>query len=1674
MSKGERPAQQGKGKPSSSIANLFRNVLTSTFANDDSAASSSSGLTRANTTSTVGSVDNTTAAQSSTNLQQPSPPQQHQSTPSHLHADAPEDNSLMPSDDLSADRESADALTLFEQHAAVLVDKEAPLDTRLTALEALELELKDRHVVNIGGLWRALSDVVDAVFSDADNDEQSVAMNSDCLKQMRLHIFGIIAVLADQRPDESCFGDVSLAQTCAEMLKVLALAKGCLEVSLALRCVVWASNNAHNLSEDLAGWLKRARDWVLQVAHCCYPDDIDVAPSQGPPEDMSVALTAAIEFLSRVISIEYPHLDPRIVSDITLDLLMRVTQTRPIDDSGVQKVAWVWNETDHIYGVLHLLKTVIKYGALTQRELSTGTLLLCTTVNIMRCKDLCCEIVYTLFTSCYMRDTLLSMNDILSKGNVALNARPIHDVPTLTPYEAAVNGIVFYITQVMDTGPTGIQFSLRTGNCLPVLDKAAQCMHPRVLRLIFPYMCKIVNDDRAESMLSEDWNAVLSILLTTVDCRLVESYEGAVGDEDAERPPIANLYDCALSSVVDFFSRDNSPAPPVLVQLLLRLGEKLSDKNAYSSLRFIEISDSLRPGAMDWTVPLEALMHMYYFDRSRSLELRRYMAQLCAGAFSQAAEVSMSELGKVPIIMSTLAQLHLEDDEAIVDSVLEIMSTLLKRTKSSTLFRDTLEHAAKAAIEPEYSRATRVDQPTSQQSPQPGNGAGDASPTASSTQQQSNPPASPSVPASEDASCNPELAFASRLRITHTARCLLDVLSCRITIMDISSDERYAQHGADSVELINCLLDLLESRHTFPSVQRDILSLFLRLHADSGFKLYVMHPGQDTVMDQRVSLHENARLRLTTLEDDDTQADEALFPIKRYVGVLTDLFKRNADVETYCMLCRGLAIQLGNTYLFAVCAEETQALIQYLVVRLKADSLTYGQESGARLTIEEKDTMSACTYGLLICTMHYKSLLARRQQDALISTFKDGLIMTTGALATPQICLHALTVGMLELFAAMERNLSSILQQLAKIYSKDELSLHLVEFVSALSREQKLYANLRPAEYRMIFAVAVNYIRFHNEQRRRKAAAVPSGTPETSRLAEGSPPTSNLVKDLARGHYVLILAYQVIDFYYLSLPPSIKAETANSLIAGLLQSNYDRNCLDELNEVCLDMIVLNFSKSNESSLKHTDLHALVDIGVPIERSWLHHNGVVTIRAQTDGPLAQITVRNPSWTSSQVVNLPEKLAEKYAERAEASMPSLPASPVAESPTSTLGPSSRGLTRGRSIGRSHRARLPVAQGTVGAHSEANMLPLDSIAMLLRAELGPQSGMARGMQLPLKFGLAPCLAQEFITAYQGLQHIDPPKMLPVQAETIARAIRNFDTISPIDTYKICVIYVGPGQTTEREILLNQQGSPAYWDFLRGLGRIERLNGLKGFAGGLDTSGQDGDGRYTIRWRDLIAQLMFHVGTLIPAQDGKQEQFIRKKAHMGNDYVQIVFNESGRDYVFDTIPSQCNYVQIIVTPVDGRISSREEYRPGMTYESASASAHFVQLYKVKTQVNPDVPFAGPAMEPKLLTLTALPAFVRSIGIHAAVLSQVYNCYNIADPTKGQFVSPWRSRLWSIKRIRNSTQKEIPAKSPTTATTPTPYALDGFGDIPDSPAQLSTAKQALGFLIRDLDEYCR
>ncbi|PIK45885.1 putative tuberin [Apostichopus japonicus] len=149
--------------------------------------------------------------------------------------------------------------------------------------------------------------------------------------------------------------------------------------------------------------------------------------------------------------------------------------------------------------------------------------------------------------------------------------------------------------------------------------------------------------------------------------------------------------------------------------------------------------------------------------------------------------------------------------------------------------------------------------------------------------------------------------------------------------------------------------------------------------------------------------------------------------------------------------------------------------------------------------------------------------------------------------------------------------------------------------------------------------------------------------------------------------------------------------------------------------------------------------------------------------------------------------------------------------------------------------------------------------------------------------------------------------------------RAVKVLDRIPPYDTHKIGVLYVGPNQAeNEIAILSNVYGSSRYMSFLKGLGKLiplQEAGHIEIYTGGLDTSGSDG--KFVYWWKDDVMQVIFHVATLMPNKES-DPNCTAKKLHIGNDFVSIVYNESGSKYHLGTIKGQFNFAEIIIEPLD------------------------------------------------------------------------------------------------------------------------------------------------------------
>ncbi|KAJ2545909.1 hypothetical protein GGF49_000112 [Coemansia sp. RSA 1853] len=133
--------------------------------------------------------------------------------------------------------------------------------------------------------------------------------------------------------------------------------------------------------------------------------------------------------------------------------------------------------------------------------------------------------------------------------------------------------------------------------------------------------------------------------------------------------------------------------------------------------------------------------------------------------------------------------------------------------------------------------------------------------------------------------------------------------------------------------------------------------------------------------------------------------------------------------------------------------------------------------------------------------------------------------------------------------------------------------------------------------------------------------------------------------------------------------------------------------------------------------------------------------------------------------------------------------------------------------------------------------------------------------------------------------------------KSDALLREINSLDRMRAQETIKIAVLYVGPGQWTEAEILSNTQQ-----DTSQAYRKLER----------------DGsDGKTCPYFFDEGIEVVFHDATLMPTDKNDIRQ-LKKKRHIGNDHVHIIWNESHHNYRPETISGDFGNVQIQIRPLE------------------------------------------------------------------------------------------------------------------------------------------------------------
>ncbi|KAG9089925.1 Tuberous sclerosis 2-like protein [Ceratobasidium sp. 370] len=442
-----------------------------------------------------------------------------------------------------------------------------------------------------------------------------------------------------------------------------------------------------------------------------------------------------------------------------------------------------------------------------------------------------------------------------------------------------------------------------------------------------------------------------------------------------------------------------------------------------------------------------------------------------------------------------------------------------------------------------------------------------------------------------------------------------------------------------------------------------------------------------------------------------------------------------------------------------------------------------------------------------------------------------------------------------------------------------------------------------------------------------------------------------------------------------------------SLYANFTDDNYRR--VDEPTEVCFDWLA-RFTYANAepkprmSSLREGVLNPPGSIGdgVISSKSWVFGNSIITIKTLRHSGWLEIECRRPSGLSTFLCKLENIASLGLGEQVTGEIVEAATGGMSREPSGSLEP--------WTTQPAPNDEQPPSEGMVNPNSTPSGI------------LSPS-----GVAAPKEMELDPSYFALQLSPYPDIRRASLRGRLIPNDDLLSRTLRGLDRVPVMDLHTVGILYVGPGQTDEREILGNRAGSPAYTQFLDNLGRLIRLKDQRDlYTGGLD-SHYDGDGQYAYAWWDVIGQILYHTATLMPNREG-DEQFASKKLHIGNDYVRIVWNDSGKPYRFDTLSTQFQYVNIVIQPHS--LGAMAAY---------TSTEHQDEFFKVVLQRAPGMPEFGMIGEFKIVSAKCLPNVIRQVSMLANFFAQIY-VHTQHDTVREEYITPWRQRLRQIRMFKS------------------------------------------------------
>ncbi|KAK9463893.1 uncharacterized protein V1516DRAFT_632290 [Lipomyces oligophaga] len=695
-----------------------------------------------------------------------------------------------------------------------------------------------------------------------------------------------------------------------------------------------------------------------------------------------------------------------------------------------------------------------------------------------------------------------------------------------------------------------------------------------------------------------------------------------------------------------------------------------------------------------------------------------------------------------------------------------------------------------------------------------------------------------------------------------------------------------------------------------------------------------------------------------------SQTGTAVLNISSWLSVIVCLIERGGDWDLYSYILAHMAPQISNVQLFCESNEALKDLRKAICEQLSTKIAQTVFPN--RLTKSDVQVVLVRSMSSLIA---YHSLFSRADQDLIVKAALVGLRSREKVIVAS---IHFLLICCYEFPDSMRKVLPIVFTDLRKKITNTTLSVHILDFLSGLARIPTLTSNFTQDDFKVVFAMAFGYME-HSTSVSQNASSSFADSDETSK------------PNWVLSEYLAALSHSVVASWFVTMKMPDRQVLAPYIVRGLLLSNgcktddipylpgHTTTASQERTWATIDL-VLRFSYSS-TDVKMLRVGEGLDTGSENEvaNAWIFGFSIVTMKTFKSSGLTQLIIRKPTGSTKYTIYFNNRILTGWID-------------VDESESG------------------HEARAPMLAGLV--------TPEDQLA-----------------RLPRHF------FTEFVGPAEKLLH-SVPLLIPnvIKNQALRRAIEIYDRTPVVELHKIGIVYIGLNQCTEQEILANSVGSKAYLEFLDGMGQLTKLKGNRQiYTGGLDTE-SDQDGEYAYTWADKISQAVFHTTTLMPSRrkctdgvglqktDGTYdpECLAFKKRHIGNNFVNIYWNESGLPFDFDVIKSQFNFINIVISP-HTKASSSFSKTPsiassllggeGMTYQAG------FDFFKVRVYIREEVgriALFSPANHLKLIGKQSLPLFIRNLAFNADIFAMVWH----TGPTD-EFLSSWQFRVRQAKRLR-------------------------------------------------------